>query len=583
VSLSYRPEIDGLRSVAVIPVILFHAGLPFFSGGFVGVDIFFVISGYLITTILIKDIEAGQFSLLKFYERRARRILPALFLVILCCLPFAWAWMMPSQFRDFGQSLVGVAFFVSNVLFWKETDYFANAAEEKPLLHTWSLAVEEQYYIFFPLVLLVFWRLGRAQAFWVIAVLGMFSLALSEWSSRTWPAANFYLIHTRAWELFAGSLAAFLIRRTGPGHNDFAAAAGLVMIGLSIFTFDETVRFPSLYALLPVGGTVLIVLYGGATTWVGRLLGLAPFVGIGLLSYSAYLWHQPLLAFARIRTLDEPSHLAFLLIALLSFPLAWLSWRYVEQPFRGPTPLLPHRQSLFAVCGIGLLAFSGAGFWIYQQHGMPGRFPPQIQEIIAFADDKGPNRKYCNATRHPSGPHPLQGCDGFLSEDGTADVVIIGDSHALSISYPLQQVLKDQQGLSSYMAFIPGCIGLRGFQRVGEPNVTLCDDFNTGLLDFARQSGAQTLVISSRFQRHLLGVNFDNGEGGVETGREPYVDVLTNGPSSADIADPARQARVLSAFKAQLEALTEEFNVVLGPVDNHLEAMSAATRFQHAA
>jgi peptidoglycan/LPS O-acetylase OafA/YrhL len=190
----YRREIDGLRAVAVVPVILFHAGLSLFSGGYVGVDVFFVISGYLITSIFIGE----DFSIARFYERRARRILPALFFVMLCCVPFAWMWMLPSELKDFSESVVAVVFLASNVLFWREEEYFAPAAELKPLLHTWSLAVEEQFYLLFPIFLLLAWRFGRNRVFWSICLIGAISLAASEWGWRNNPSANFYLAPTRA-------------------------------------------------------------------------------------------------------------------------------------------------------------------------------------------------------------------------------------------------------------------------------------------------------------------------------------------------------------------------------------------------
>jgi len=189
--LKYRAEIDGLRALAVVPVILFHAGFELFSGGFVGVDVFFVISGYLITTILIEDIENKRFSIVNFYERRARRILPALFLVMLVCIPFAWMWMIPSQMKDFSQSLVAVSLFASNILFWRESGYFDATAEEKPLLHTWSLAVEEQYYVLFPIFLILAWRFGKNRVFWMIVVMAAISLLLSEWGWRNKATANF--------------------------------------------------------------------------------------------------------------------------------------------------------------------------------------------------------------------------------------------------------------------------------------------------------------------------------------------------------------------------------------------------------
>jgi peptidoglycan/LPS O-acetylase OafA/YrhL len=189
--MRYRPEIDGLRAVAVVPVILFHAGFETFSGGFVGVDVFFVISGYLITSLIIEDLEKGHFSIARFYERRARRILPALFFVMLCCIPFAWMWMLPHKLKDFGQSIVAVTLFASNVLFWIKDGYFSEAAELKPLLHTWSLAVEEQYYLCFPIFLIAIWRFGRPAVAALLMLIALVSLGLSEWGWRNAPSANF--------------------------------------------------------------------------------------------------------------------------------------------------------------------------------------------------------------------------------------------------------------------------------------------------------------------------------------------------------------------------------------------------------
>ncbi len=210
--MQHRPEIDGLRALAVVPVIFFHAGIEAFSGGFVGVDIFFVISGFLITTILVGDLERGDFSIGRFYERRIRRILPALFFVVACITPVAVALMIPMQLEDFARSALAVVFFVSNILFWRETGYFAPAAEEQPLLHTWSLSVEEQFYVLFPLALAALWRFGRQRTTLVFAAIAVVSLAASEVGWRVAPTGNFYLLPTRAWELLAGSLCAFVLR-----------------------------------------------------------------------------------------------------------------------------------------------------------------------------------------------------------------------------------------------------------------------------------------------------------------------------------------------------------------------------------
>lgn len=341
--MKYRPEIDGLRALAVIPVIFFHAGFEQFSGGFVGVDVFFVISGYLITTIILSEKEQGTFSLLNFYDRRARRILPALFLVMFISLPFAWFWLFPSDMKDFSQSLVAVSAFSSNILFWQETGYWGIDNELKPLLHTWSLAVEEQYYVLFPIFLMVMWRFRRRWILGSFMLFAAFSLMMSQWGAHNHPTANFFLLPTRAWELAIGASIAFyfLYKKTtihtllsNKSVDELLSIIGLLMIGYSVLAFNEATPFPSLYALVPTVGTGLVILFSSKETLVGKLLANKLLVGIGLISYSAYLWHQPLFAFSRHRSLTEPSELLFLGLSLLTFLLAYLSWRYVEKPFR---------------------------------------------------------------------------------------------------------------------------------------------------------------------------------------------------------------------------------------------------------
>lgn len=258
--MKYRAEIDGLRAVAVIPVILFHAGFEHFSGGFIGVDVFFVISGYLITMIILSEKEQGTFSLVNFYERRARRILPALFFVMLVSLPFAWLWLLPSDMADFSQSLMAVSFFSSNILFWKETGYWGTDNELKPLLHTWSLAVEEQYYILFPLFLMLMWRFRKRWIFGSLIVIATLSLLVSQWGAYNRPTANFFLLPTRGWELAIGACIAFYFlyrtqaTRAFLPHRFFDEALGLpgfLMIGYAIFMFDDATPFPGFYALIP--------------------------------------------------------------------------------------------------------------------------------------------------------------------------------------------------------------------------------------------------------------------------------------------------------------------------------------------
>ena len=334
-SVNYRPEIDGLRAIAVIPVILFHAGLKFLSGGFIGVDIFFVISGYLITMKIIEDLDSNNFCLFNFYEKRARRILPALFVVTIVCVPFAWFLLDYPNLNKFGNALIGISCFVSNIVFWKDQGYFADSSELNPLLHTWSLSVEEQYYLFFPLLLLFFWRFGKRTLVGILLILIVASICLSEWVSQFDYSANFYLAPTRMWEILVGSVCAVWVNKYGVKNNEILSTIGILTILASFFVYTPNTHFPSLYTILPVLGVVMLVMFCGNKTLTYSFLSSKFLVGVGLLSYSAYLWHQPLFAFYRIysKKIDLSLPSVALLIAL-TFIFAVVSWKYIEQPFR---------------------------------------------------------------------------------------------------------------------------------------------------------------------------------------------------------------------------------------------------------
>ncbi len=371
----YRKEIDGLRALAVLPVILFHAGFEWVSGGYIGVDIFFVISGYLISSILLQELQDGRFSIVNFYERRARRILPALFFVLFVCLPFAWWWLLPEELISFGQSIMAVVAFVSNILFWQQTDYFTASNDLIPLLHTWSLAVEEQFYIFFPLFLALFWKAGTRTLVFVISIIALLSLGLTEWWWRYFPDANFYLIPTRAWELMIGALAAFyLFYKEAPKGklSEVASFLGLLMILASLLFIDKSIPFPSVYALLPTLGTAFIILFANQETITHKILSFKLFVGIGLISYSAYLWHQPLFVFARAYYMDEPNAAVMAVLSVFALLLGYISWRFIEQPFRNKQGF--SRQTIFVSAFIFSLIFVGIGAFFMFSDGAVYRF-----------------------------------------------------------------------------------------------------------------------------------------------------------------------------------------------------------------
>lgn len=395
--MDYRREIDGLRALAVLPVMLFHAGFEAFAGGFVGVDVFFVISGYLITTIIISELQRGTFSLLNFYERRARRILPALFVVMLVSIVLAWFWLLPADMKNFSQSLAAVTVFASNFLFWRESGYFDAAAELKPLLHTWSLAVEEQYYVFFPLFLMALWRLGKRCILLSMAIMFVASLLLAEWMSAASPAAAFFLMPTRIWELLIGAFAAFYLSRAsdGVGNARLAEAGGwigVLMILLPVFWYSKTTPFPGLYALVPTVGALLIILFATQQTLVGRFVGNRVFVGIGLISYSAYLWHQPLFAFARYMGFTSYDKLVFAGLCVLALVLAVVSWKFIEQPFRDKT--LVGRRGIFAFALVGSAMFGCLGVWGHLKKGDVGQINSDQREFVGFFENARPEWRY---------------------------------------------------------------------------------------------------------------------------------------------------------------------------------------------
>ena len=382
--MRYRAEIDGLRGLAVVPVILFHAGFESFSGGFVGVDVFFVISGYLITTILIEDIENERFSIVNFYERRARRLLPALFFVILVCIPFVWIWMLPSQMKDFSASLFSVSVFLSNLYFMSQINYFAPSAELNPLLHTWSLSVEEQFYLFFPPLLLLLLKPSRRFALFGIFLLAALSFTFSELAWRENQERNFFFSLSRFWEIFTGSIAAFIVQKRGVQKNEFIAASGLAAIVFSIFVFDERTPFPSVYALVPVLGAMLFIIYAETETLAARILSTKPFISVGLISYSAYLWHQPLFAFTRIKLLEQPSPALMAALSLISLALAYFSWQFVEKPFRNRKFL--SGKMIFTFSSVGLCLFIAIGILGYKEKISPSLSEEQILLLESFRE-----------------------------------------------------------------------------------------------------------------------------------------------------------------------------------------------------
>ena len=435
--MRYRPEIDGLRALAVIAVILFHARMEFATGGYVGVDVFFVVSGYLITSIIQADIKAGTFSLFTFYENRARRILPALFLVVTLSIPFAWFSLPPNHMQEYGQSVAAVSVFASNVLFLLKTGYFKLANDLQPLYHTWSLAVEEQFYILYPLIFLITARWGGRLTFGVLVVASLASFAAAVWGATAASIAAFYLLPTRMWELGLGAILAF--RTSGqerPRGNQIWSLAGLAMVCLAILLFDRETPFPGYHALLPTIGTVLIIQYAGPRTVVYRLLSQPVLVGLGLVSYSAYLWHQPLLAFTRHWTLSEPSLLVRLALIVMTFCLAYPSWRFVELPFRRKAPRRLGNRWFIVIGAMGFsICLAVLGVTLDNTSSFTQQFGEEnarYLKYLQYKKEENPKNINCRKITHNiDNRWALEECLNINNDKD--NILIIGDSYAKAL------------------------------------------------------------------------------------------------------------------------------------------------------
>lgn len=501
--LTYRKDIDGLRMIAVLAVVFNHAGLSL-PGGFVGVDIFFVISGFLITGILAQDIVDGRFSILTFYERRARRILPALFVVLAACLVAGWLLLSPQRYAGLGMSVLATLGFVSNMWFWRSAgDYFGPDVEFEPLLHTWSLAVEEQFYLVFPILLWALASRPRSQWRAVISVLCIVSLGLSIWMTEVAPEANFYFTPTRVWELGLGALLALGTFPQSTARLHAAAGwLGLALIGASLVLISGQTPFPGLAAIPPVLGAALI-LYAGAGDRGGvtALLSWQPFVWIGLISYSLYLWHWPVLVAAR--TLNGTVHLPLpvaLVSVLASLVLAMLSWRFVEQPFRkrraaqGLT-----RTWIFAFSAAGAVLLGGLAGLIVKRDGFMGQFPVERWTLFQEAIQRDPLGLSCMK------PKTDLGCVlGAPSE--APSVVIWGDSHA-GAAVPGFDLWLKTQGLAGAAYTRSACLPLIGVYRADRSEQHGCDQHNDAVLaEILAGPADRTVILFGRWALAAEGV-----------------------------------------------------------------------------
>lgn len=383
--MAYRPDIDGLRALAVLPILFNHVGLRGFAGGYVGVDIFFVISGFLITSILLRDLDRGHYSLAAFYRRRVLRIFPALFAMLAIVSIVSLPIMMPGEMVRFAKSVLGATFFSSNFVFYFEAGYFDTASHSKPLLHTWSLGIEEQFYILWPLILAFTIKAGRRPMIGAMLCLVFASFLFSLWQVPRDMTGAFYLLPARAWELGLGGLVAVApVMRWPRWLREGLAGLGVLLILIAIWRFFPPIAFPGLTALVPCGGTALLLLFAPGTI-VGRLLSLSPMTFVGQISYSLYLWHWPVIVLSQIGLFLHPTAPVMAGQIVVSLILAILSWRWIERPFRSGWSNVKNSRVL-AVGGIAMASATVAGGVMLMDNGLASRFTPAEQRLASYAD-----------------------------------------------------------------------------------------------------------------------------------------------------------------------------------------------------
>jgi len=503
----YRPDIDGLRAVAVLSVLFFHSGFGLFSGGYVGVDVFFVISGYLITTIIVREIAAGEFSIRAFYERRFRRILPALVAVVVASLMVGFLLLPPDSVVELGRSAVATALFSSNIFFYMESGYFDAPAELKPLLHTWSLAVEEQYYIFFPLLLMFLARFGQRHYLAGLLVLGLASFMASVLLTASQSSLAFYLIPTRAWELFLGSVLALHIlpAPTARPLREALTLVGVVLIAYSVFVFDAATVFPGSAAAVPTLGAALVIYAGlGGGSVVAAALSWRPVVFVGLISYSLYLWHWPVIVYTKLLTVHEPSATVIAAMIAVTIVLSILSWRYIETPLRVGN-ILRKPGSLLRASVLASLAIVVVGLSLVAADGLPGRYEVYFPEAF---DTERQRWNDCKKVRDrlDSG----QGLCPLGADGAEAKFILWGDSHAESLASGID-LSATGAGVTGVFATESACAPLLHIERPGRRK---CEHFNAAVLAYiARHPGLETVILVSRWALSASGARYKKESG----------------------------------------------------------------------
>lgn len=494
--MNYRPDIDALRGIAVLSVILFHLDLTFITGGYVGVDIFFVISGYVIAKSLQEDLHHDKFSIVKFYNKRIRRIFPALFVTFAATYVGGLFFLLPNFFEKFAQSLMSSAVFVSNMFFWRDSGYFSADALTRPLLHTWSLSVEEQYYIFYPLLAYAVYHFFGKRWLLVLAPLFLGSLALSAYATTIAPTANFFLAPTRAWELLTGAL---LAHRSPPlptarWQKEFIGLCGLGLLAYAIFMFDSETAFPGLSALIPCLGAAAIIYAGQSTerSTIYSIIANKPLVWVGLISYSLYLVHWPLIVFFYFTNLAPPSLPEAAALIGVIFVLAYLMWKFIEQPFRKIDPS-PKSKKLIIMGLTGIVVACIAAYAGVATKGFTVRYPDFKLEKTDVAPIWGMGT--CFFDKNPDKTKwDFDKCT--MTDKGHELALLWGDSFAAHYSKGLRKLAHDiPYTVLQYTA--AGCPPILSHDSFANK---ACRPYNAGAIDVIKEHNIKIVILSARWE-----------------------------------------------------------------------------------
>lgn len=518
--MNYRPDIDSLRALAVIPVVFYHAGFSLFAGGYIGVDVFFVISGFLITELLLKSSEENSFSYVSFLSRRLKRILPAFLFVSFLCLPVGWLILLPQQKISLGDDLISVGLLISNLYFWLTTNYFSSASQLNPLIHTWSLCLELQFYFFFPLIF-IFAVKKKVKFYIPLIALMIISLCFYYISLSEFPLFSFYVPSSRFWEFCVGSLIAIIARNPtitiSSTLQAISSTVALIVLSLCIFLFDSTNPIFNFFIPIPAISAGIIILCRTRVQPISQMLESRYLVQIGLMSYGLYLVHQPALAFTRHFFLLDPPESILFFICLASFPAAYLLKILIEDPVR-KMHVISHRYSLLIFLGLSIsLSVMGYFFSQLSLHFDKHTFQ---REIVL------PNSKDCLIENR-------KGSRCYIIGDPsvTPSYMLWGDSHAEAISFALHQKLKEA-GQSAYAFTLGGCLPVPRVSK-GYSNRKTCINLSDDAMEFAtsKNKDLKAIFIVARWSSHILGTPFDNGEGGREPMAEQpplFFDINTN-------------------------------------------------------